>query len=124
MIFPSSSAHNHMVISTTAFPSLRLIFGLAITLLFAGYLLTLVLFPRKGDINLRTRFFLSVVLSLAAAPIIGVSLKYLGVSISTTSLMYLFIGLMGASMVGVLILRRKMSGPFLPPGGLRKGIRV
>jgi uncharacterized membrane protein len=55
---------------------LRSIFALPLVLFIPGYCLIAALFPKKGDIDLPERFMLSLGLSLAVAPLIGLGLNF------------------------------------------------
>jgi len=54
----------------------RIVLALPVVLFFPGYALVSALFPQKGDIDLLERFALSVGLSIAIVPLIGLGLNY------------------------------------------------
>jgi uncharacterized membrane protein len=55
---------------------IRVIIGVPFVLFFSGYTLTCVLFPRKRDLDGVERLALSIGLSLAVVPLIGLALNY------------------------------------------------
>jgi uncharacterized membrane protein len=55
---------------------LRLLFGLPLVLFIPGYLVIAALFPGKGDIDTLERIALSLGLSIAIVPLIGLALNY------------------------------------------------
>lgn len=67
-----------LVIIIVALPSnpLRVVLGLPYILLFPGYTLVVALFPRKDDLGGVERLALSLGLSIAAIPLIGLILNY------------------------------------------------
>jgi uncharacterized membrane protein len=58
------------------FTLLRVILVIPVILFIPGYCLLIVLFPRKGDIGLMTRIVLSIGISIAIVPLIGLGLNF------------------------------------------------
>jgi uncharacterized membrane protein len=56
--------------------ALRIVIGLPLLLFFPGYTLIAALFPRKGSIGLLERLALSLGMSIAVVPLIGLILNY------------------------------------------------
>src|SRR2546422_6641126 len=54
----------------------RVVFGLPFVLFFPGYALIAALFPRKQDLDTIERIALSLGLSIAVVPLIGLGLNY------------------------------------------------
>jgi uncharacterized membrane protein len=54
----------------------RVVLGLPFVLFFPGYALICLLFPRKGDLDGVERIALSLGLSIAIVPLIGLALNY------------------------------------------------
>jgi uncharacterized membrane protein len=67
---------------------LRVILGVPLVVFFPGYVLTLALLPRKGSINTIERVALSLGLSLALVPLVGLFLNYTPVGITLYSILY------------------------------------
>jgi uncharacterized membrane protein/LysM repeat protein len=68
-----------LIVVILAFPSARLarmVLALLFVLFFPGYALTAALFPRKDQIDLVERIALSLGLSIAVVPLIGLALNY------------------------------------------------
>ena len=106
------------VVSSFVLSGLFTALGIAVTLFFLGYLFTLLLFPRDQDMNIFLRLFISVVLSLAAMPILGMSMKYLGYRIDTASSVSIYFIMIAVLTSAAIIVRSKIHDPFHPPQGI------
>lgn len=67
-----------LIIATVSFPSnvLRIVLGIPFVLFFPGYILMSALFPRKASIDNLQRVALSLGMSIAIVPLIGLILNY------------------------------------------------
>src|SRR3989304_879938 len=103
-----------LVLVILAFPSAepaRLVLALPFVLFFPGYDLTAALFPRRGQIDLVERVALSLGLSVAVVPLIGLALNYSPWGIRLHPLLA-FVMLFIALAVAVAAYRRRL----LPEG--------
>jgi len=64
------------IITLTPFRIIRIILGLALVLFFPGYTLIAALFPKRADLDTIERVALSLGLSIAVVPLIGLILNY------------------------------------------------
>ncbi len=79
-----------LIVAVIFFPSnvLRVILGIPIVLFFPGYALMAALFPRKKGIGSIERVALSLVVSIAIVPLIGLILNYTPLGIRLESIVY------------------------------------
>jgi len=79
-----------LIVAVIFFPSnvLRVILGIPILLFFPGYVLVAALFPRKEGIGSIERVALSLVMSIAIVPLIGLILNYTPLGIRLESILY------------------------------------
>lgn len=79
-----------LIVAITFFPSniVRIILGLPFVLFFPGYTLMAALFPRKEGIGSIERVALSIAMSIAIVPLIGLLLNYTPVGITLYSILY------------------------------------
>ena len=101
-----------LVAVITFFPNspIRIILGLSFILFFPGYVLICALFPREKDLEIVERLALSLGLSIAVTPLMGLALNYTPFGIRcypVTFSLFLFIVLMSA----VAIYRRRIISP-------------
>src|SRR3972149_6863129 len=65
-----------IILAVPSAKAARIVLGLPFVLLFPGYTLVAALFPRKDDLDAIERVALSLGLSIAVVPLIGLALNY------------------------------------------------
>jgi uncharacterized membrane protein len=103
---------------------LRIVLGLGVVLFIPGYLLTSLLFPGKDDIDPTERLALSLGLSIAIVPLIGLILNYtpMGIRLGPISLSLTLFNLITALLV--MVRRSYCQTPFtegIPRAALVRG---
>lgn len=88
--------------------ALRLLLGLAMTLLLPGYYLHLLLFPKREHLRLIERFGLSFVLSIAIIPSSALLLDTLGVPLTPTTNFLFLLAVISAAGIGAAWLRLRL----------------
>src|SRR3972149_42796 len=76
LVVASSLVLTAIILAIPSAKPARIILGLPFVLFFPGYALMAALFPRKDDIDPIERVALSLGLSIAVVPLIGLALNY------------------------------------------------
>ncbi len=87
----------------------REILGLLFVLFIPGYVLISALFPKKHDLNIIERLALSIGLSLAISPLIGLALNYTPFGIKLTPIVIALTGFTLIMLIIAYIQRRKVA---------------